>query len=174
LNGGITPERTARLFGFAAAIILVFMMLFTTAAVSMRQFFNAPILGVVDIMELSLVALIFVAMPGVFLRDENVTVDVIDQVLPRWARNTLRVLGLLLSLGFLMLMMVQMLPQAADKWQYGEVTMTLSINRFTHWVPIIFGFALSIAAMVWVLLRYIRRGFPRDPNLDQDESETSV
>ena len=52
-------------------------------------------LGVVDVMELSLVALIFVAMPGVFLRDDNVTVDVIDQVLPRWARNMLRFFGML-------------------------------------------------------------------------------
>jgi TRAP-type C4-dicarboxylate transport system permease small subunit len=171
LRDRLTPERAARLFGFAAALILVFMMLFTTVAVSMRQFFNTPVLGVVDVMELSLVALIFVAMPGVFLRDENVTVDVIDHVLSRPARIALRLIGLLVSLGFLLMMMVQMMPQAADKWQHGEVTMTLSINRFAHWVPIIFGFAMSIAATVWVLTRYLRLGFPRDPNLDREGFE---
>jgi TRAP-type transport system small permease protein len=170
LNTGYTPERAARLFGLAAALILVFMMLFTTVAVAMRQFFHTPVLGVVDVMELSLVALIFVCMPGVFLRDDNVTVDVIDQFLPRRARNALRLFGLLISLGFLMLMMVQMLPQAADKWQHNEVTMTLSISRFTHWVPIIFGFAMSMAGTVWVMVRYLRYGFPRDPNLDRDNS----
>lgn len=169
-----TPERAARLFGFAAALILIFMMLFTTVAVSMRQFFNAPVLGVVDVMELSLVSLIFVCMPGVFLRDDNVTVDVIDHVLPRAARVALRLLGLFVTLGFLVIMMVQMLPQAADKWQHGEVTMTLSINRFTHWVPIIFGFAMSILGTVWVLVHYLRHGFPRDPNLDRDEPEKSA
>ena len=173
MNGGYTRERAAKLFGFAAALILVFMMLFTTVAVSMRQFFNAPVLGVVDVMELSLIALIFVAMPGVFLRDENVTVDVIDHVLPRGARIALRLLGLFVSLGFLVMMMVQMLPQAADKWQHGEVTMTLSINRFTHWVPIILGFAMSIVGTAWVLVHYLRRGFPRDPNLDRDEAENA-
>jgi TRAP-type C4-dicarboxylate transport system permease small subunit len=172
LDGRFTPKRAARLFGLAAALILAFMMLFTTVAVSMRQFFNAPVLGVVDVMELSLVALIFVAMPGVFLRDDNVTVDVIDQVLPRWARNMLRFFGILVSLGFLLMMMVQMLPQAADKWQHGEVTMTLSINRFVHWVPIMFGFAMSILGTVWVLVRYLRYGFPRDPNLDRDDDKS--
>jgi TRAP-type C4-dicarboxylate transport system permease small subunit len=170
LDDRFTPERAARLFGFAASLILVFMMLFTTVAVSMRQFFNAPVLGVVDVMELALVALIFVAMPGVFLRDENVTVDVIDQVLPRNARIALRLLGLLVSMGFLVLMMVQMLPQAADKWQHGEVTMTLSINRFVHWVPIMLGFALSILGTLWVTARYLRRGFPRDANLDREDA----
>ena len=70
------------------------------------------------------------------------------------------------------MMMVQMLPQAADKWQHGEVTMTLSINRFVHWVPIMFGFAMSILGTVWVLVRYLRYGFPRDPNLDRDDDKS--
>jgi TRAP-type C4-dicarboxylate transport system permease small subunit len=170
LTGRITPERAARVFGIAAALILIFMMLFTTVAVSMRQFFNTPVLGVVDVMELALVALIFVAMPGVFLRDDNVTVDIVDQFVPRKVRIALRMLGLIISLAFLVMMMVQMLPQAADKWEHGEVTMTLGINRFVHWVPIMFGFATSIIGTVWVLACYLRRGFPRDPNLDREDS----
>jgi len=171
LTGRNTLERAARLFGFAAALILIFMMLFTTVAVFMRQVFNAPVLGVVDVMELALIGLIFVAMPGVFLRDDNVTVDVIDQVVPRKVRVALRLLGLIVSLGFLVMMMVQMLPQAADKWNHGEVTMTLSINRFVHWVPIIFGFGMSIVGTAWVLVHYFRHGFPRDPNLDREGFE---
>jgi TRAP-type C4-dicarboxylate transport system permease small subunit len=122
-------------------------------------------------MELALLAMIYVAMPGVFLRDENITVDVIDQVISRKLRIVLRTLGLVLSLAFLMIMMVQMLPQAMDKWQYSEVTMTLEINRFVHWTPIIFGFALSIVGTAWVLIYYLRYGFPRDPNLDRESSD---
>jgi TRAP-type C4-dicarboxylate transport system permease small subunit len=160
-------ERAARPFGLAAAVILVFMMLFTTVAVTLRQLFNYPVLGVVDVMELSLLAMIYISMPGVFLRDDNVTVDVIDQVLPRRARVALRAIGLLLALAFLIMMMVNMIPQATDKWQYGEVTMTLGISRFIHWMPIIFGFAMSIIGTLWVLLYYLRHGFPKDPNLDR-------
>lgn len=164
-------KRAARPFGFAASLILAFMMLFTTVAVTMRQVFDTPVLGVVDVMELALVGLIFIAMPGVFLRDENVTVDVIDQVVPRPVRRALRLLGLAVSLGFLVLMLVEMIPQAMDKWAYNEVTMTLSINRFTHWVPIIFGFVLSIVATVWVLIHYLRHGVPDDPTLDDKQFE---
>jgi TRAP-type C4-dicarboxylate transport system permease small subunit len=161
-------QRAARPFGLAAAIVLVFMMLFTTVSVVMRQVFNTPVLGVVDVMELSLLAMIYISMPGVFLRDENVTVDVIDQVLPRRMRVALRLLGLLLTLAFLTMMMVHMIPPAFDKWQYSEVTMTLGISRFIHWMPIIFGFSLSIVGTAWVTVYYLRHGFPRDPNLDRE------
>jgi TRAP-type C4-dicarboxylate transport system permease small subunit len=164
-------ERAARPFGLAAAAILIFMMLFTTVAVTMRQLFGTPVLGVVDVMELALLGLIYVAMPGVFLRDDNVTVDVIDHMLSRRARVALRALGLVLALVFLAMMMVNMLPQALDKWQFNEVTMTLGINRFIHWTPIIFGFALSIVGTAWVLFHYVKHGFPRDPNLDRDLPE---
>ena len=161
-------QRAARPFGLVAAVVLIFMMRFTTAAVTLRQLFNTPVLGVVDVMELSLLALIYIAMPGVVLRDDNVTVDVIDHVLSRKARIALRVIGLVLALVFLSMMIVTMLPQAMDKYQFNEVTMTLGINRFIHWTPIIFGFALSIVGTVLVLFYYLRYGFPKDPNLDRD------
>jgi TRAP-type C4-dicarboxylate transport system permease small subunit len=127
-----------------------------------------PVLGVVDIMELSLVGLIFFAMPGVFLRDKNVTVDVIDQLVSRRVRVALRLIALVLTLAFLVLMMVQMAAPAYDKWKFSEVTMTLSINRFIHWIPIIFGFALSIVATLGVLAYYLRYGVPLDPALDKE------
>lgn len=155
-------KRAAKPFGFAAALVLVFMMLFTTFAVAMRQLFDLPVLGVVDVMELSLVAMIFIAMPGVFLRDENVTVDVIDHFVSLKARMALRLGGLALALAFLLTMTISMLPQAADKWAYGEVTMTLSIHRFIHWLPILFGFALSVAATLWVMIHSLRRKAPTD------------
>jgi len=147
-------------FGYAAALVLVFMMLFTTYAVVMRQVFDSPILGVIDVMELALVVCIFLAMPGVFLRDEHVVVDVIDQMVsPRTVRR-LRLLGLVLTLGFLVLMMTYMVQPALEKLDQHEVTMTLGINRFVHWIPIIFGFVLSIAATAWVVLHYLKRGVP--------------
>jgi TRAP-type C4-dicarboxylate transport system permease small subunit len=171
LPGPSILERAARPFGFAAAAVLIFMMLFTTVAVVMRQLFDTPVLGVVDVMELALIGLVYIVMPGVFLRDDNVTVDVIDHMISRKARVALRAFGLVLTLAFLMMMMVHMLPQAMDKWQHNEVTMTLSINRFIHWIPIIFGFALSIVGTAWVLIHYIRYGFPKDPNLDRETVE---
>jgi len=163
----MTRLRAAALpFGYAAAIVLVFMMLFTTFSVVSRELFDAPILGVIDVMELALVACIFIAMPGVFLRDENVVVDIVDQAVPPRVCAGLRLVGLVLTLGFLVLMMMEMVQPALDKLNDHEVTMTLGINRFVHWIPIIFGFALSIVATVAVLVHYLRHGVPKPAPLE--------
>jgi TRAP-type C4-dicarboxylate transport system permease small subunit len=141
-------------------------MVFTTVAVVMRQAFDTPVLGVIDIMELALVGMIFIALPGVFLRDENVTVDVIDHFVPRKVRVVLRFFGLAVTLAFLVTVLIQTIPQMLDKWEYGEVTMTLGINRYIHWMPIIFGFSLSSIATVCVMIFYARHGVPKDANID--------
>ena len=156
----LVPSVAAKPFGFAAAAVLVFMMLYTTAAVAMRELFNAPILGVVDVMEFSLVVCIFVALPGAFLRDENVTVDIIDQIVGPRAQTVLRFVGLILTIGFLLAVLIHMEEPFRDKLQSGEHTMTLEFQRFYHWIPIIFGFACSILASVWVAYHYARRGIP--------------
>jgi TRAP-type C4-dicarboxylate transport system permease small subunit len=120
-------------------------------------------------MELALVGMIFLSMPGVFLRDENVTVDVIDQFVSRKVRAALRMFGLLMALGFLLVVFIPMVPQAMDKYRSVEVTMTLGIHRFNHWIPILIGFGGAILATLWVLGHYALYGTPRDPSLDNKQ-----
>ncbi len=155
----VSARAVERLLGLAAAAILLFMMLYTTYAVASRQFFDAPLLGVIDIMELALVTFIFVAMPGVFLRDENVTVDVVDSVVPAATVTVLRYVAWLIALAFLGISLYAMIPAAMDKYESYEVTMTIGIHKFIHWVPILFGFAGALLATVWVIFK----GPVRDP-----------
>ena len=127
------------------------MMLFTTWAVIRREWFDQPILGVVDIMELALVICVFLAIAAVFLRDDNVTVDVIDRLVSATNVARLRVLAWLVSLLVMAASMIEMVPAAMEKFGSGEVTMTLSIDRFLHWVPILTGFATAVLACLWLL-----------------------
>jgi len=52
--------------------------------VTLRATLNLPIRGVYDLVELLLAATFFVALPAVFLRDENIVVNSIDDIAPRW------------------------------------------------------------------------------------------
>lgn len=166
--GHISARAVARLLGLAAAAVLLFMMLYTTYAVASRQFFDAPVLGVVDVMELALVSFIFIAMPGVFLRNENVTVDILDNLLPPGVIRALKVIALLVALGFLSVSLYAMIPAAAEKYSSFEVTMTIGIHKFVHWTPILFGFAGSILATLWVLFRGAARD-DQDAHIDTPE-----
>lgn len=163
--------------GFASAAVLLFMMLFTAYAVVSRQIFDTPLLGVVEVMELSLVLFIFLAMPGVFFRDENVTVDILDSMMSSGMISFLRKFALILALLFFGVSLYAMVPASMEKYNSFEITQTLGIHKFVHWVPILFGFAGAILGALWVLLRgpvrdlNIRdRGNPDDGNRYEQSS----
>ena len=70
--------------GLMAAAFLAAMMLLTVADVTLRAAFNLPLRGVYELIELLLAATFFVALPAVFLRDENIVVNSIDDMAPTW------------------------------------------------------------------------------------------
>jgi TRAP-type C4-dicarboxylate transport system permease small subunit len=156
-------QQAARPFGLVAALILVFMMLLTVVAVLSRQLFDAPVLGLVEYSELALVFLIFVAMPGVFLRDENIVVDVIDHVVPPWATRTLRLFGLALTLAFMGFSAITMIEPAWTMFNRDRYTLVLEIPLYNFWIPILFGFYLASAATLWLLAYRLIKGGPSSP-----------
>lgn len=146
----------ARPFGWVAVAALLFMMLLTTGAVLARALFHIEVFGVVDMMEMALTVCIFAALPGVFLRDEHITVGLVDSLRSPRLTYVLRLVGLALSLGFVVVTLVEIVPPALDKFRYGEGTMTLQIPRWWQAVPIAVGFgcsALAILAVAWRVLR---------------------
>ena len=86
-----------------AAAFLAAMMLLTVADVTLRTAFNLPLRGVYELIEFLLAATFFVALPAVFLRDENIVVNSIDDHGATWV-PTLKRFALLLSVMVLAIM----------------------------------------------------------------------
>ena len=78
-------ERCSLVCGVMAAVFLTAMLLITVADVTLRAVANLPIRGGYELVELFLVATFFLALPCVFLRDENIVVNAMDDVAPRRA-----------------------------------------------------------------------------------------
>lgn len=150
-------ELAARFFGLAAAVFLIAMMMISVADVSLRAAFDVPIFGTFDLVELFLVASVFLAIPATFLREEHIVVDVIDHVAPARLIAGLRWTGTVLTLAFLILMLSQMIEPARDKIEFGEVTLELSIPKYVHWIPILIGVFFSALAVAAILARDILR-----------------
>ena len=64
--------------GALAALVLFAMMMLTCVDVIGRYFFSRPIFGGFELTEMMLAAMIFLGLPLVTLRNEHVTVDVLD------------------------------------------------------------------------------------------------
>jgi TRAP-type C4-dicarboxylate transport system permease small subunit len=163
----------ARPFGWVAVLALAFMMLMTCVDVALRTVFKALIWvfgtdavhpymisfrGTVDLMELALTVCVFIALPGIFLRNENIAVDLIDGLGRRRLTLALKLAGLVLGLGFLVLALTQMIYPALDRFRFGEGTMTLQLPRWWQAIPILLGFACAAFAVVFVAARTARRG----------------
>ena len=143
----------SRLCGAVATLFLAAMLLLTVADVSLRAAFNYPIRGVYDLVELLLAGTFFFALPCVFLRDENIVVNTIDDLAPRWTPALKRGAELL---GFLMLTVMawQGWIAARDSLEFHDVTADLGIPRFWHWSALLFGvIAAAIAALVMAFRR---------------------
>jgi len=146
----------ARGCGYVAGAFALAMMLLTVVDVVARSFFNRPVEGVYDLVELSLACTIFLALPAVFLRDEHVVVDLADHMVPRAVR-WLRVVAGLVTTALLAVMGWQMIQPAQDTLAFGDVTADLALPRIWYWVPVLAGVGLSLAAALAVLVRELRR-----------------
>jgi TRAP-type C4-dicarboxylate transport system permease small subunit len=142
---------TAKLCGLVAASFLAAMMLLTVADVTLRAFFNTPLRGTYELIELLLAGTFFLALPAVFLRDEHIVVDVIDPIAPR-AVPLLKRFAEVLAVVLLAAMAWQGLLAAQDTIAFGDVTADLALPRVLHWIALlvgVIGAMLAAAAMCW-------------------------
>lgn len=146
-------DRAARLLGRAAAVFLVAMMLVTVTDVGLRWLANYPVFGSFDLVELFLVASIFLAIPETFLRDEHVVVDVVDRVAGPRTVAVLRALAAGLALAFLALMLAHMVRPARDSIAFHDVTLDLEIPKIVHWTLILAGTGCAVLCVAAVFVR---------------------
>jgi TRAP-type C4-dicarboxylate transport system permease small subunit len=132
------------------------MMLLTVADVALRALFNRPIHGAFELVELCLACTIFIALPAVFLRDEHLVVDVVDQLARPALVRLLDLFGALASLAVLAVMFWRMVPLARDMQEFGDVTADLSIPKLFYWIPVLVGVGASALATLVFIVRWRR------------------
>lgn len=134
----------ARGADYGAAFFLAAMMLITVADVSLRAALNQPIAGAYDLVQLFLVGSVFLSLPDVFLRSENIVIDFIDHLLGRRAIDVLKAVANLLAFLFLAALLWYMVPPARDALRFHETSPDISIPLGVHWALMLLGVALAL------------------------------
>jgi TRAP-type C4-dicarboxylate transport system permease small subunit len=146
-------DRCSLACGVAAAVCLTAMLLVTVADVTLRAAINLPIRGVYELVELLLAATFFLALPCVFLRDENIVVNAIDDITPRLVPRLKRAAEIL-AVVILAVMAWQGIIAARDSIEFNDVTADLALPRFWHWLALLVGVvAGGFAALAMALRR---------------------
>jgi TRAP-type C4-dicarboxylate transport system permease small subunit len=149
-------DRIALVCGWLAGLSVLAMTGLTVADVVLRAFFNRPIHGVYELVELLLAGAIFSALPAAFLRDENIVVDLADHSWPR-AVPVLRRVAAVVSFVVVAAMGWCMIPRALDIMEFGDVTPDLALPRIWYWIPVLAGVFGAAAAALVAMLRTDRR-----------------
>jgi TRAP-type transport system small permease protein len=150
-------ELTSSFCGWTASVFLAAMMLLTVVDVALRAVSNIPIRGTYELIELLLAYTFFIALPAVFLRDENIVVNVVDDLAPRWV-PALKRLAAAFAVVVLAVMAWQGWLAARDTIAFNDVTADLGLSRALHWIALLVGvIGAAVAALVMGLCGNGRR-----------------
>jgi TRAP-type transport system small permease protein len=147
----------ARFLTRVAAVFLLGMVAINVVDVGLRESINAPIFGTHEIVVVMLAAVAFLAIPEVFLREQHITIELIDQVIPERAVGWLRAVGSLLALVFVAMLARYMVQPALDYLKFGDITMDLGIPLIWQACLVLTGIAAAVIAALVLLLRDLRR-----------------
>ena len=149
--------RAVKLLALAGGYILIGLMLLTVVAVFSRKILNAPIIGVQDLSEVSLVLVVFSAMAYAGWTGGHIAVDLIaDMISPRVLRF-IDVAMRALSATLIAIVAWESALRAMEAFREGEATNLISIRLYPFFWAISVGFALFALALFLLAWRAATR-----------------
>jgi TRAP-type C4-dicarboxylate transport system permease small subunit len=145
-----------RWMSYASAAALSVIVLATVADIGMAQFGSRPIIGVYELVGTALAFLVFLGIPETFRADENITVNVIDHLVPPRAVRLLQALGAVCSVLLLALMLWSMAAPAADAVKFNDVKPDSGIPVWVAWAAVLAGTAMALIACLVIGARWLR------------------
>ncbi len=157
---GLFDRAVTPALGMFAAAVLFAMMVLTCVDVIGRYFLARPVFGAFELTEMLLAALIFAGLPLVTLRNEHVTVDLLDSITPDWVFRIQHIVACavgLLSTGYLAW---RLWLRAVSLDNAGETTSQLKFKLayLTYTMSVLM--ALTAVALLVLAFRRPQRSIP--------------
>lgn len=141
-----------------AGICLFSVMAVVSVGVVMRYAFQAPLLGVNEIVQLAAVALVMASLPYCTDKDNHVAVDVFEKPLGPWGRMLGDIVSRVLSGFVLGLLCQRAVLKALDALEWGDATNMLGMPIWPFYVIIAMGAGLCVLIFAAQLLLILTRG----------------
>ena len=147
-------DRVALLTALLGVAAYAAATLVTVADILARQWGGA-VPGVVDIVQLFILAGAYLVIPYTFLTDGHVSVDLLTGALPPRPAAVLKGLAAVLALVVLLPMLVKTYQSAMGQLAFGDRSQTIGIPMIWYWAPLVFGVGLSALAAALLLGRHV-------------------
>ena len=140
-----------RLLATVAVAALASLVLLPSLQVILRDFFNAPLIGLEEATRWALIILVFLAAPLLLSTNEQIRLSEFIDYLPRRARLILeRVILLISGLSVAVIAYAGVLSVMRNM---STRTSTLDIPFWLFAAPMLVGFALAALGYIWFALR---------------------
>lgn len=157
-------ERVTRITALVGILGLFAAMLITVGDILLRKVAGHTIIGVLDMVQLCIMATAFLAIPHAFMAGGHVGVDLATDPLPARALAAVKGVAALAGLAFMAAVGLYGLDQAVLQHGYGDASQTIGIPILWYWAPLLAGSALSVVAAGILALRFFIEAFGgRDP-----------
>ncbi len=125
-----------------------------TYEVIARYVFAAPTIWAAEISQMFLIWGMYLALPRTIMRRENISIEVVHELLPAWARKACDFFALAFIVFFCAVVLWYGWEIAWDSFERGRSTGTM-LNIPNWWIEMIipFGFGLSLLACLAGLIR---------------------
>ena len=147
--------RLDKTFGVAAGVILFLLMLVVTVDVIGRYIFTAPLRGSFEYIQICMALIVFLALPVIVAREENVQVEVFEVFIPKRLRPFARLLGFALSIAIVAGLVWISFNRASSFHSSGERFVLLPAPLY----PVAyFIFAMWMVCLAIMIAQFLLRG----------------
>jgi TRAP-type C4-dicarboxylate transport system permease small subunit len=150
-----------------AGVVLFALMILTTVDVIGRYFFNAPLGGVVDLTEFSVLLMTFLSFAYCGYRGAHVVIELLYDRFGHRTQMVLRVVANLAGAALFGVMAWRLVVQSVDVREFAESSQLLTIPFWPFYIAIAFGAAL----FAWVMLLRVFADLP-DEGEESKEKES--
>lgn len=140
-------RRIVTVAAYCAGVVLIALMLLTTADVAGRYFFNSPITGVFDITHFAVLVMVFLGLAYCGFENGHVAIDVLyDKFNPKLASIVNRLVNFS---GFLFFALIAWrgLIESVDVKEFNEASQLVLIPFYPFYYVLAFGSALFAFVM---------------------------
>jgi len=140
----------------ASGIILLLLSVLTFCDVFGRRFLNSPVTGTIELVEIGMALVAFLAMPRAFFLNANVSADFIKNVSNNTFQIFINIFRFILMIVIMSMMAYATTKEAMAFFKNERVTIDLEIYFYPFYYAASVGMWLSVVAIVFWLISALR------------------
>ena len=146
----------------SACIVLFFLAVLTFCDVFGRRFLNSPVMGTIEIVEVGMALVAFLAMPRAFFLNAHVSADFINQIDNHLLKKIIIVLKFIFMISIMSMMAYATTLSALEFTINGRVTLELELYFYPFFYVIAAAMWISVLAIILWFIKSVFEQFSKE------------